>query len=230
MIKIYGKNCISEALKANAPIKKIFIQKNDNNSLKILERVKEKNIPYELVDKEFLNKNFTNNNQGLGAYREDYKTYDLDYVLNNNCKRVLILDGIADPHNFGAILRSVDAFGFDAVILGNNRSVPITEVVAHTSTGAIEYTPIIYVNSLLTAVKKLKENSFWIVGTDASGNKTPTEIDKDLNLAIIIGSEGFGMTRTLVKESDFIVKIPMKGHVNSLNASVSTGIILSLFM
>lgn len=230
MIKIYGKNCISEALKANAPIKKIFIQKNDNNSLKILERVKEKNIPYELVDKEFLNKNFTNNNQGLGAYREDYKTYDLDYVLNNNCKRVLILDGIADPHNFGAILRSVDAFGFDAVILGNNRSVPITEVVAHTSTGAIEYTPIIYVNSLLTAVKKLKENSFWIVGTDASGNKTPNEIDKDLNLAIIIGSEGFGMTRTLVKESDFIVKIPMKGHVNSLNASVSTGIILSLFM
>lgn len=230
MIKIYGKNCISEALKANAPIKKIFIQKNDNDSLKILERVKEKNIPYELVDKEFLNKNFTNNNQGLGAYREDYKTYDLDYVLNNNCKRVLILDGIADPHNFGAILRSVDAFGFDAVILGNNRSVPITEVVAHTSTGAIEYTPIIYVNSLLTAVKKLKENSFWIVGTDASGNKTPNEIDKDLNLAIIIGSEGFGMTRTLVKESDFIVKIPMKGHVNSLNASVSTGIILSLFM
>lgn len=230
MIKIYGKNCISEALKANAPIKKIFIQKNDNNSLKILERVKEKNIPYELVDKEFLNKNFTNNNQGLGAYRENYKTYDLDYVLNNNCKRVLILDGIADPHNFGAILRSVDAFGFDAVILGNNRSVPITEVVAHTSTGAIEYTPIIYVNSLLTAVKKLKENSFWIVGTDASGNKTPNEIDKDLNLAIIIGSEGFGMTRTLVKESDFIVKIPMKGHVNSLNASVSTGIILSLFM
>lgn len=230
MIKIYGKNCISEALKANAPIKKIFIQKNDNNSLKILERVKEKNIPYELVDKEFLNKNFTNNNQGLGAYREDYKTYDLDYVLNTNCKRVLILDGIADPHNFGAILRSVDAFGFDAVILGNNRSVPITEVVAHTSTGAIEYTPIIYVNSLLTAVKKLKENSFWIVGTDASGNKTPNEIDKDLNLAIIIGSEGFGMTRTLVKESDFIVKIPMKGHVNSLNASVSTGIILSLFM
>lgn len=230
MIKIYGKNCISEALKANAPIKKIFIQKNDNNSLKILERVKEKNIPYELVDKEFLNKNFTYNNQGLGAYREDYKTYDLDYVLNNNCKRVLILDGIADPHNFGAILRSVDAFGFDAVILGNNRSVPITEVVAHTSTGAIEYTPIIYVNSLLTAVKKLKENSFWIVGTDASGNKTPNEIDKDLNLAIIIGSEGFGMTRTLVKESDFIVKIPMKGHVNSLNASVSTGIILSLFM
>ena len=85
-------------------------------------------------------------------------------------------------------------------------------------------------NSLLTAVKKLKENSFWIVGTDASGNKTPNEIDKDLNLAIIIGSEGFGMTRTLVKESDFIVKIPMKGHVNSLNASVSTGIILSLFM
>lgn len=230
MIKIYGKNCISEALKANAPIKKIFIQKNDNNSLKILERVKEKNIPYELVDKEFLNKNFTTNNQGLGAYREDYKTYDLDYIFNNNCRRVLILDGIADPHNFGAILRSVDAFGFDAVILGNNRSVPITEVVAHTSTGAIEYTPIIYVNSLLTAVKKLKENSFWIVGTDASGNKTPNEIDKDLNLAIIIGSEGFGMTRTLVKESDFIVKIPMKGHVNSLNASVSTGIILSLFM
>lgn len=152
----------------------------------------------------------------------------IDLVKNN--KRVLILDGVADPQNFGAIIRSVDAFGFDAIVLGNNRSVPITEVVAHVSTGAIEYVPIIYVNSLNTAILKLKEANFWIVGTDASANMLVSQIDKDRNLAIIIGSEGFGMSKTLVKASDYIVKIPMVGHVNSLNASVSAGILLASLM
>ncbi|MBQ3253560.1 MAG: 23S rRNA (guanosine(2251)-2'-O)-methyltransferase RlmB, partial [Acholeplasmatales bacterium] len=133
---------------------------------------------------------------------------------------------IQDPHNLGAILRSVDAFGFDLVILPKNRSCFVNETVAHVSTGAIEYTKIMYVNSLPTAVNKLKDLGFWICGTDAKGTTLASQIDKSLKLAVIIGSEGFGMSKTLVNASDFLITIPMVGHVNSLNASVSCAIVL----
>jgi predicted rRNA methylase len=149
----------------------------------------------------------------------------IDFINGEN-KRILILDGIMDPHNFGAIIRSVDAFGYDAIVLPNNRSVRITETVAHVSTGAIEHVKIAYVNSLSTFIKRLKENDYWICGTDASGNTLINQIDKNRNLAVIIGSEGFGMSKTLVNMSDYLITIPMVGHVNSLNASVSAGIVL----
>lgn len=229
MIKIFGKNCINEAIKANKGIKKIFllddIVKKDKKFITLLD---DKKIKYEIVNKKTLDSLFGNSHQGYGAYREDYCIYD-ENILSAEFKapkRFLILDGITDPHNLGAIIRSVDAFSYDAIILPKNRSCSINETVAHVSTGAIEHVKIAYVNSLSTFVTKLKENGFWICGTDACGNIDANEIDKTLNLAIIIGSEGFGMSKTLVKQSDFLISIPMSGHVNSLNASVSTGIIL----
>ena len=102
--------------------------------------------------------------------------------------------------------------------------------MAHVSTGAIEYVKIMYVNSLNNVVEKLKKQNYWICGTDASGNTLCENIDKSLNLCVIIGSEGFGMSKTLVKASDYLITIPMTGHVNSLNASVSCGIVLSKLM
>lgn len=190
--------------------------------------LKDKKISYEVMTKEKLDKQFSNNHQGYAAIREDYTLYDEEYLseLPTNCGRVLLLDGIMDPHNLGAILRSVDAFGVDLVILPKNRSCSITETVAHISTGAIEHTKIMYVNSLLSAVNKLKNLGYWICGTDAKGNTLASSIDKNLNLAIIIGSEGFGMSKTLLNASDYLITIPMVGHVNSLNASVSTAIVL----
>ena len=229
MITIYGKNCVYEAIRAKSKLKKILISdlqvKKDKNIIDILNK---NNIPYEIVKKYDLDSKYKDN-QGYVAIREDYKIFDEKDLesFKREKGRILILDGIQDPHNFGAIIRSVDAFGYDLIILPNNRSVKVTEVVAHVSTGAIEYTPIMYVNSLLNTITKLKELGYWIVGTDASGNTLATEIDKKLSLAVIIGSEGFGMSKTLVKQSDFILKIPMVGHVNSLNASVSTGIVLN---
>ena len=171
---------------------------------------------------------FGSSHQGYGAYHVDYKIYGEEVLdtIPSSPKRILLLDGIMDPHNLGAILRSVDAFGYDAVILPKNRSCSITETVAHVSTGAIEHVKIAYVNSLSAFVEYLKAKGYWICGTDAKGNTDVSSVDLNLDLAVIIGSEGFGMSRTLVKQTDYLLSIPMVGHVNSLNASVSTGIIL----
>ncbi|MBQ7640873.1 MAG: 23S rRNA (guanosine(2251)-2'-O)-methyltransferase RlmB [Acholeplasmatales bacterium] len=229
MIKIYGKNCIYEALRASAPLKKVFIldsqAKKDKNIVDILTK---RNYHYQLLSKDKMDKEFGTSNQGYGAYREDYTIYGDEFfdMIPEKGGRVLLLDGIQDPHNLGAILRSVDAFSYDMVVLPKNRSAFITETVAHVSTGAIEYVKIAYVNSLLTAVTRLHDKNYWILGTDASGKTKTEDIDKSLNLAVIIGSEGFGMSKTLVKQSDFLITIPMTGHVNSLNASVSAGIVL----
>ena len=229
MINIYGKNCIKEAVKANVGIKKIYlldsIVSKEKNFLQLLE---DKKIKYEVVNKNKMDNMFGHSHQGYGAQREDYTVYDdkiVDFIEGEN-KRILILDGIMDPHNFGAIIRSVDAFGYDAIVLPNNRSVRITETVAHVSTGAIEHVKIAYVNSLSTFIKRLKDHDYWICGTDASGDTLISQIDKNRNLAVIIGSEGFGMSKTLVNLSDYLITIPMVGHVNSLNASVSAGIVL----
>ena len=229
MIKIYGKNCIYEAIMSKAPLKKVFIldtlPKKDKNIIDILEI---RGYSYQLLSKDKMDKEFSQSNQGYAAYREDYKIYGDEFIdmIPENGGRVLLLDGIQDPHNLGAILRSVDAFSYDFVILPKNRSVFITEVVAHVSTGAIEYVKIAYVNSLLTTVNRLHEKNYWVLGTDAKGKTKTEDIDKSLNLAVIIGSEGFGMSKTLVNQSDFLITIPMTGHVNSLNASVSAGIVL----
>ena len=226
MIKIYGKNCINEALRANKNIEKIFIldvqAKKDNN---FINRVKDLKIPLEILPKNKMDSIFGNSHQGYGAYRSNYQIFDENIVnmISGDNKRLVILDGIMDPHNLGAIIRSVDAFGFDGIILPKNRSCPITETVAHVSTGAIEYVKIAYVNSLSSFVEKLKKSGYWICGTDASGTTLMNQIDRNLNLAIIIGSEGFGMSKTLVKACDYLITIPMSGHVNSLNASVSAG-------
>ena len=229
MIKIYGKNCVYAAIMKGSKLNTVYLSEDTIKSDKtILNILNDKKYKYVVLPKKKLDNEFPFQNQGYGALREDYKILDEDYLneLTKERGRVLILDGIQDPHNLGAILRSVDAFGYDLVILPKNRSVSVNETVAHISTGAIEYTNIMYVNSLNNTVNKLKELGYWICGTDAKGDILSKDIDKSLNLAVIIGSEGFGMSRTLVKSSDFLIKIPMKGHVNSLNASVSCGIVL----
>lgn len=233
MIKIYGKNCIHECIRSQAKINKVFIldvqAKKDEKFLSLL---KDKKIQFEVVNKGKMDSLFGNNHQGYGCYREDYKIYDESVInlIEGPRKRVLILDGIVDPHNLGAILRSVDAFSYDAVILPKNRSCNITETVAHVSTGAIEHVKIAYVNSLNTIVLRLKEQGYWICGTDAKGDTLTSQIDPNLDLAVIIGSEGFGMSKTLVNACDYLITIPMSGHVNSLNASVSAGIVLAQLM
>lgn len=224
MLEVYGKNACVEILKNNKNINHIYILEKEfykfENYLKEIDTNKISSVKKDFLDK----KTNYKNHQGILISIDDYKTVSLEELYSLD--RIIILDGINDPNNFGAILRSMDAFSYKGCILPNNNSVPITDVVCRVSTGAIEYINICYVNSLTTALLKLKENGFWIVSTDANGKDLFSNINKDLKLCIVIGSEGFGISKTIKKQSDYILKIEMDGHVNSLNASVSAGIIM----
>ncbi|MCR5786556.1 MAG: 23S rRNA (guanosine(2251)-2'-O)-methyltransferase RlmB [Acholeplasmatales bacterium] len=232
MFLIYGKNCVNEAIRAGHKIYGLDIEeladKKDPNFKKML---KDKNIPYQILPKKTMDKKYGSQHQGFGASVEPYRYADLQSLISakkSGRKIFLVLDGIEDPHNLGAMIRSCDAFSIDGIIIPKNRSVSITETVAHVSTGAIEYVPICMVNNLAQSLEVLKKNNFWVVGTDASAKQYASDIDKNLNIAVIIGSEGFGISKVVKNTCDYYIQIPMTGHVNSLNASVSCGIILAL--
>ncbi len=217
---------MTEAILANSKLLTIYVQ--DSKDQKFLAMLDDRKLKYEIVDKKQMDNLFGSNHQGYGAYREDYQLFGEELLaeITGDFKRLLILDGIQDPHNLGAIIRSADAFGYDGIVLPKNRSCSVNETVAHVSTGAIEHVKIAYVNSLSTFINRLKAQGYWICGMDAKGTIALDAVDQNRNLAIIIGSEGFGMSKTLVKMVDYLVAIPMVGHVNSLNASVSAGIVL----
>ena len=140
---------------------------------------------------------------------------------------IVILDGINDPHNLGAILRCCDVFNVSGVLIPKHNQVPLTATVAKTSAGAINYVPVALVGNLNQTIEKLKEEGFWIVSTDGSATIDYQSLKYDFNVALVIGSEGQGVSRLVLKNSDYVVKIPQYGHVNSLNASVATGILLA---
>lgn len=231
---IFGKNTIIEALN-NYPkrINKIYISKNNNSDTKINEIIdlsKTNKITFQFVPKEKLQKYKDFNHQGVVALVSPIKYKTLDDLLNkqtNSYKKVVILDGIEDSHNIGAIIRTAVCAGFDAIILPQHRGALINSTVEKTSVGATNNIDIIKVNSLLDTAKTLKDNNFWLIAADAQGKDNYFQIDyTDMNLALIMGAEHAGISKTLLKQSDFIVKIPMLNDFNSLNVSVSTGILI----
>ena len=171
------------------------------------------------------------NHQGFVSLVEAFQTISLKELIGKaKAKRnplILMLDGIEDPNNLGAILRSADAFGIDGIIIKRRGEVPLNETVARVSTGAIAYVDVCQVSNLSQAISELKDHGFWIVSSDGEATKGYDEIDYDCPIVMVVGSEGFGISKNVLSHSDFIVKIPMVGHVNSLNASVATGILLS---
>ncbi len=223
---ITGKNTVYEAIKANRKIFELYVLKG--TSFGVVSAAQKKGIKVLEYDKKKLNELLPSNNQGIGAKVADYQTIDLETALNKvkENKLYIMLDSLEDPHNLGAILRSSDAFGVDGIILPKNRSVKLNNTVAKVSTGAIEHVDVIGVTNLNQTIKKLKDNGFWIVGTDADTEQTISDINIDTHLCIVIGSEGKGMSRLVKENCDYTVKIPMVGHVNSLNASVSAGLVI----
>lgn len=227
-MKIYGKNVALEKLNSGSKINKVYMS-NKFNDDRILSLIKKKNIATKIVDNKELDKMCKGLHQGIILDVEDVKTYDLVETLdliNVEYPLIVILDHIEDPHNFGAIIRSCEAFGVDAIIIPNDRSVDITSTVVKVSVGTIEKIKIIKVVNLNNAIKKLKEYGYWIVGTDMDGTNY-TDIDYKTKIAVVIGNEGKGISRLVSENCDYLAKIPMKGTVNSLNASVACGIFLS---
>lgn len=227
---IYGRNPLFSYL-SEKHILKVYLQKGFSDS-KVLSALKESNINPIYVDVSVLNK-MTNNasHQGVVAEIKPFNYSSIDEIIHK-CKEkknplILILDEVSDPHNFGAIIRSCDAFDVDGIIIKSRNQVPVNMTVNKVSTGALDFVKIAKVNNLVNTIKILKKNGFWVYAADGSGKDDYSKLVYDGPIALILGSEGFGISRLVLENSDFIIKIPMFGHVNSLNVSVATGILLS---
>ncbi len=230
MAYIYSKNAVRESILNNKNIKCVYA---NNNKHELVGLARSKNIKVEIISNEELEKMLGANSakiQGIAALVNDYKYYNLeDITINENDKYpfIVMLDSLEDPHNLGAILRTCDAASVDGVIIGKNRSVRLNDTVAKVSTGAIEYVKVCEVTNLTETIKKLKEKGYWIVGAEATDDsKMYNEMKYDMPICLVVGSEGKGISSLVKKNCDFLVKIPMTGHVNSLNASVSCSILI----
>ncbi len=227
-MKIYGTNPVNEALKAGRHFETIFIDSTKKDKFGGIIDIASKNgIKIDYTNKGFIDKTFGGTNQGIGAFVEEYKYKNIEDIIDKDkIQSFIILDGIEDPHNLGAMIRTAEASGMDGIIIPKNRSVSLNSTVVKVSTGAIEYVNLIEVNNLNTAIKLLKDNGFWIIGTDANPDKSYKNIDHSTSVAVVIGSEGKGMSKLVRQNCDYLVSIPMMGKVNSLNASVSASIIM----
>ena len=222
---VYGKNVAREVLNKNQNIKRVYLKDGFNNG-EILELIKRNNnkVVYKKADE--LDKLINETNQGIVIDIEDYHyKYFEDLKEDDNAKFVVILDHIEDPRNFGAIIRTCECAGVDYIVIPNKRSVEVTAAVFKSSSGAVVHQKICKVANLHNTIEKLKKNGFWIIGTDADGENY-TKINYDGKVAVIIGSEGKGLQPLLRKSCDQIASIPLKGNINSLNASVAAGIII----
>lgn len=225
---VSGRNNVKEVLRNICEIdsvRKAYCQDNFNEN-DILTLLKKRNIKINYMKKQELDRLVKNNHQGIILDVRDFVYTSFDDIITNKEECFLvILDHIEDPHNLGAIIRTVEASGADGIILPINRSVSVNETVMKTSVGALYNVKIASVSNLNNTIKRLKKEGFWIVGTDMDGEDY-TKIKYPKKTALVIGSEGFGMTRIVKESCDFIASIPMNGKVNSLNASVAAGIMI----
>ena len=224
---IYGKNVAREKLKSNERINKIFLAEKFNDE-EILNIIRKRKIKYNFVSNKFLDDKVQGLHQGIILDVDDVKTVDIDYIDNikKNNPLLVMLDHLEDPHNFGAIIRTSEALGVDGIIIPNDRNVGVNSTVVKTSAGAIYNMPIIRVANLGATITKLKNKGYWIMGTDMEGTDY-TEMDYNMPICLIIGNEGKGISKVIENQCDYMVKIPMVGNINSLNASVSCGIIIA---
>ena len=221
---VYGKNAVKEYLKNNKKIYKAFIW--DGFSEKdIISDIQKRNIGIKYLSKKQLDELAQGLHQGVVLEVPDYQYAKLNELINDESSLLVILDHLEDPHNFGAIIRTCEAAGVDGIIIPKDRSVQVNETVIKVSTGAADNMKICQVTNLVTTMKELKQHGFWFIGTDMDGTDY-NEIDYKGKIGLVIGSEGFGMSRLVKEECDFIATIPMHGSINSLNASVATGIVI----
>lgn len=230
---IIGRNAVMEALKSEREINKIWIGEGSQKGpmQQILQKAKEKQVIVQFVPKKKLDEMASGNHQGVVAQVAAYRYYEIDELFSRATERnedpfFLILDELEDPHNLGSIMRTADAVGAHGIIIPKRRSVSLTATVAKASTGAIEHIPVVRVTNIARTIDELKEKGVWVAGTDAKGTQDYRELDGSLPIALIIGSEGRGISRLHKEKCDFLISLPMKGFVTSLNASVAAALLM----
>jgi len=229
-----GRNSVLEAIKANRTINKLLIQKgNKEGSIKhIIALAREKGIVIQETDRINLDKiSTTHAHQGVIAYVASKDYVEVDEILEVAMLKgedpfIIILDGIEDSYNLGSILRTANAAGAHGVIIPKRRAVGLNASVSKASAGAIEYVPVARVTNIGQTIDYLKKKNIWIVGTDHSGEKAFYQSDLKGSIALVLGSEGEGMGKLVSQKCDFIVNIPMKGQISSLNVAVAGAIIM----
>ncbi len=230
---ILGRRAVMEALKAGREINKLLVQENTEGGsfAEILHRAREVGVVVQTVPKAKLDEITQRGaHQGVVAYIAAKAYLELDELIKLALKRkpglLVMLDGIEDPHNLGSILRSADAAGASGVIIPKRRAVPLTGTVAKASAGALEHIEVARVSNLSQAIDELKEAGFWIIGADAKAPVFHWQADFTMPTVLVIGNEGDGLARLTTERCDLLVKLPMQGQVDSLNAGVATGILL----
>ena len=232
--QVEGRNAVLELLESGRDINKILVANGEKHGSihKILAIAKERKIIVTEIEKNKLNQIAqTPNNQGVIAIVPPYDYCEVEDILDEAKRKnekpfILILDGIEDPHNLGSIIRTAETAGVHGIIIPKRRAASVNSTVSKVSAGAVEYMKIARVNNINETIRYLKEQDVWICGTDMDTDTIYTKQDYKMPIAIVIGSEGFGMSRLVKENCDFLVKIPMKGRITSLNASVSAGIIM----
>lgn len=230
---IFGRNPVLEALKSEQAIDRIFILHGQQgmNIQKILSLAQERKIAIRMIDKPRLTQmTGTKNSQGVAALIADYRYWEIADILAIAKERgepalIALLDGIEDPHNLGAIIRSAECAGVHGIIIPEHRAASLTETVAKTSAGALSYMPVAKVINLVPAMDELKEAGLWIAGATDDAEKDVYHTNLTGPIGIVIGNEGTGIRRLVKEKCDFLIRIPIKGRVGSLNASVAAGVV-----
>ena len=229
---VEGRNAVLEVLKSDREINKILIQKGERTGSinEIIKLAKEKRLVIVETEKNKLDQiSITKHHQGVIIYTSPQKYVDVEDILDIAKKKdeqpfLVILDGIEDPHNLGSIIRTAEIAGVHGIIIPKRRTALVTETVEKVSVGATNYLPIARVSNLNSTIQYLKKNNVWIIGTDMDARDLHYNTDLSGAVALVIGSEGNGMSRLVKENCDILIKIPMKGNITSLNASVSAGI------
>ncbi|MGC4378163.1 23S rRNA (guanosine(2251)-2'-O)-methyltransferase RlmB [Fictibacillus sp. Mic-4] len=231
---VAGRNPVLEVLRSGRDINKIMIGEGSQKGPihQVIKLAKEKNVLVQHVPKQKLDQLSDGaNHQGVMAFVASYEYADMEDLFKKAEERgeepfFILLDEIEDPHNLGSILRTADAVGAHGIIIPKRRAVGLTAAVAKASTGAIEYVPVVRVTNMVQTMKELKERGLWFVGADMKGNEDYREANFNMPLGLVIGSEGKGIGRLVKDTCDFLIRLPMRGKVTSLNASVAAGLLL----
>lgn len=228
-IKIVGKNAVEAAADNNRKFYELYVlYQNLNSCASVMKYAEEQRVKIFVMNRKEMDDRFgSSKHQGIVAFVEEYEYVDIEDILKNNDHPfIIMLDGLEDPHNLGAILRTAEATNVDCVVIPKNRSVKLNDTVAKVSTGAIEKVPVAQVTNLTQTIKRIKDLGIWVVGTDMDAKMSYKDIDGNMRIAIVIGNEGAGISRLVKEQCDYLVNIPMNGTINSLNASVSAALMM----